>query len=64
MIGVRGAGVSDSIEGLVRLALRGNEEAFERIVALHHADMVRVSFVVTGDLDIAEEAVAAAWPLA
>lgn len=51
-------------EGLVRLAVGGDEAAFAGIVRLHHADMVRVAFVVCGDAVMAEEAVAAAWPLA
>lgn len=64
MSSVPAAGVSDSAESLVRLATRGDEAAFARIVRLHHVDMVRVAFVVCGDQDLAEEAVAAAWPLA
>ncbi len=48
---------------LVALAVSGDEVAFAAIVRRHHEDMVRVSFVVTGDPDIAEEAVAAAWPI-
>lgn len=64
MSSVPAAGVPDSLESLVRLAVRGDEAAFARIVRRHHADMVRVAFVVCGDPDLAEEAVAAAWPLA
>ena len=48
----------------VALAAEGDEAAFTRIVAAHHDDMVRVSFVVCGDADVAEEAVASAWLLA
>lgn len=51
------------MEGLVRLAVGGDEAAFTQIVQRHHEDMVRVSFVVAGDYDIAEEAVASAWPI-
>lgn len=50
-------------DGLIRLAVRGDEAAFARIVRLHHVDMTRVCFVVCGDQDLAEEAVAAAWPI-
>lgn len=64
MVNVPARGLPDSTEGLVRLAARGDEAAFARIVRLHHADMVRVCFVVTGDVDLAREAVAAAWPAA
>ena len=62
MIGVATTGVSETSEGLVRLAVDGDEAAFATIVRRHHEDMVRVSFVVCGDYDLAEEAVAAAWP--
>ena len=58
------AAIPESAEGLVRRAVRGDQAAFARIVRLHHADMVRVCFVVAGDMDAAEEAVAAAWPIA
>jgi Sigma-70 region 2 len=64
MVSLPAAGVTDSPEGLVRLAVGGDEAAFARIVRLHHADMVRVCFVVRGDPDVAEEAVASAWPIA
>lgn len=54
-------------EGLahqVALAVRGDEAAFTRIVRAHHDDMTRVCYVVCGDLDIADEAVQAAWSIA
>jgi RNA polymerase sigma-70 factor (ECF subfamily) len=53
----------DNVEGLIRLASRGDEAAFATIVRRHHDDMVRVSYVVAGDLDIAQDAVASAWPI-
>jgi len=56
--------IDESVDGLVRRAVRGDERAFAEIVRQYHADMVRVCFVVGGDLDLAEEAVAAAWPIA
>jgi DNA-directed RNA polymerase specialized sigma24 family protein len=46
------------------LAVAGDESAFARIVASHHASMTKVCYLVCGDLDLADEAVAAAWPLA
>ena len=53
------------VEGdLVGQAAAGDEAAFTRIVAAFHDDMVRVSFVVCGDADLADEAVAAAWLIA
>jgi RNA polymerase sigma factor (sigma-70 family) len=47
----------------VRLALAGDEPAFTWIVETFSADMAQVCFVVCGDLDLADEAVAAAWPI-
>ena len=51
----------DSLRAAVARAAIGDEMAFARIVAAHHDDMARVSFVVCGDVDIAQEAVQAAW---
>lgn len=42
-------------------AAAGDEVAFARIVAAHHDDMARVAFVVCGDVELAQEAVQAAW---
>jgi len=41
----------------------GDETAFARIIRAHHDDMTRVCFVICGDLDVADEAVQAAWPI-
>lgn len=49
---------------LIARARAGDEAAFTRIVAAHHDAMTRVAFIVTGDLDLADEAVARAWSLA
>ena len=49
---------------LVRDAARGDEAAFTRIVALHHADMLRVCLAICGDTALSEDAVQAAWSLA
>lgn len=46
---------------LVEQAAAGDEVAFARIVAAHHDAMIRVAFIVTGDLDLADDAAAAAW---
>lgn len=54
----------DADRDLVRLAADGDEAAFTRIVDAYHDDMFRVSFVVCGDADLADEAVAAAWLIA
>lgn len=56
--------IDDAAGTLVSQAAGGDEAAFTRIVAAHHDDMVRVSFVVCGDADLADEAVAAAWVIA
>ncbi len=50
--------------GLVERAVAGDEDAFARIVAAHHDAMERVAYIVTGDLDLADDATAAAWSLA
>ena len=49
----------------IRLAASGDTTEFARIVAAHHADMVRVAYVVTGGRqDLADDAVQAAWTVA
>ena len=57
------AAIDDSLAGAVALAGAGDETAFARIIAAHHDDMTRVCFVICGDLDVADEAVQAAWPI-
>jgi RNA polymerase sigma-70 factor (ECF subfamily) len=49
---------------LVAQAASGDEAAFARIVAAHHEDMARVSFVVCRDAGLAQEAAHAAWSIA
>ena len=49
---------------LVAQAASGDEVAFARIVAMYHDDMARVCFVVCRDVDLAQEAAHAAWPIA
>jgi RNA polymerase sigma-70 factor (ECF subfamily) len=49
---------------LLERARHGDDTAFASIVRLHDGDMTRVCFVICGDLDLAEEAVAGAWPIA
>jgi RNA polymerase sigma-70 factor (ECF subfamily) len=56
--------MDDSLANSVAQAAAGDEAAFARIVRAHHADMMRVCFVICGDLDVADEAVGAAWPIA
>jgi len=52
---------NESLRNAVANAARGDEVAFARIVAAHHDDMARVAFVVCGDVELAQEAVQAAW---
>jgi len=49
---------------LVGLAAAGDEIAFTRIVAVYHADLRRVAYVVCGDADLAEDAAQQAWQIA
>lgn len=39
---------TETSAGLMRLAADGDEVAFAGLVDAHHADMIRVCFVVTG----------------
>ena len=49
---------------LVARAASGDEVAFDQIVAAHHDDMARVSFIVCRDVQLAQEAASAAWSIA
>lgn len=53
-----------AIEATVRLAAEGDEVAFARLVAEHHASMARVAFVVCGDPELTRDAVQSAWSIA
>jgi RNA polymerase sigma factor (sigma-70 family) len=48
----------------VQLAAAGDEAAFARIVAMHHAEMARIAYGVCGDPGLTEDAVQAAWSIA
>jgi RNA polymerase sigma-70 factor (ECF subfamily) len=49
----------------IRLAATGDTAEFARIVTAHHADMIRVAYVVAGGRqDLADDAVQAAWATA
>src|SRR6478609_10150893 len=58
-----GVPIDEGLAGAVALAAAGDETAFVRIVEAHHDDMTRVCFVICGDLDVADEAVQAAWAI-
>ena len=49
---------------MIERAVAGDEVAFARIVAAHHEDMARIAYFVSGSLDVAEDAVQAAWAIA
>ena len=53
-----------AVERTVRLAATGDEAAFTRLVEQHHAAMARVAYVIVGDVDLARDAVQAAWAIA
>jgi RNA polymerase sigma-70 factor (ECF subfamily) len=55
---------ASALETTVRRAAEGDESAFARLVAEHHASMTRVAFVIVGDPAIAADAVQAAWAIA
>ncbi len=52
------------VDATVRQAAGGDELAFERLIAEHHASMARVAFAIAGDAETAGEAVQAAWSIA
>lgn len=45
-------------------ATSGDQVAFAQIVEAHHVDMRRVSYVICGDSDVADDAVQQAWQVA
>jgi len=60
--------VTDARQGLpltvVEAAAMGDHEAFARIMASHDGDMTRICMVMCGDVQVARDAVQAAWPIA
>lgn len=53
-----------AVEGIVRLAATGDEVAFARLVAAHHASMAKVAYAIAGDVEAARDAVQSAWAIA
>jgi RNA polymerase sigma-70 factor (ECF subfamily) len=45
-------------------AVAGDEASFTRLVDAYHRDLLRVAYVIGGDMDLAEEAAQAAWVIA
>ena len=63
--GMDGIGPSATIgRSDVELAADGDEVAFARLVADHHADMARVAYIIIGDASLAQDAVQSAWVIA
>jgi RNA polymerase sigma-70 factor (ECF subfamily) len=58
------ADLAPTHSALVARAAAGDRVAFARIVEDHHGDMARVAYIVCGDIDLAEDAVQAAWSIA
>jgi RNA polymerase sigma factor (sigma-70 family) len=57
-------GEAAGLEATVRSAATGDEIAFARLVAEHHASMARVAYVVCGDAEATRDAVQSAWAIA
>jgi RNA polymerase sigma-70 factor, ECF subfamily len=55
---------SEAAGAIIQRAIAGDEVAFARIVAAHHGDMSRISYLVSGSVELAEDAVQAAWAIA
>ncbi len=55
---------ADAAGAMIERAATGDEVAFAQIVAAHHQDMARVAYLVSGSLDLADDAVQAAWAIA
>jgi RNA polymerase sigma-70 factor (ECF subfamily) len=53
-----------SIATIVERAAAGDETAFARLIAEHHASMIRVATIISGDPDSARDAVQSAWIIA
>lgn len=55
------ATVPHELSSLVARAADGDRAAFTSLVALHHADMLRLAGAIAGDPDLARDAVQNAW---
>lgn len=49
---------------VIRRAMSGDREAFTRLVAMYDNSMAKVAYVVSGDPEVARDAVQAAWTIA
>ena len=57
-------GADNQLTAVVARAVMGDEIAFAQIIRANHDVMTRVCFLACGDLDLADEAVQAAWTVA
>lgn len=55
---------SDAAGTAIERAIAGDEVAFARIVAAHHGDMSRIAYLVSGSMELGDDAVQAAWAIA
>jgi DNA-directed RNA polymerase specialized sigma24 family protein len=56
--------IPDDQDGaMLARAAAGDELAFARLVAAHHADMRRVAYVICHDVGMAEDACQQAWQI-
>jgi RNA polymerase sigma-70 factor, ECF subfamily len=53
-----------ALDSNVARAATGDEVAFARLIAEHHAAMARVAYAITGDRESAADAAQAAWSIA
>lgn len=53
--------VTDRTAELLHSAQTGDGQAFTEIVELHHPELVRIAYAITGDLDAARDAAQSAW---
>jgi len=60
-VAIREASAGDA---LVARAASGDEAAFARLIAEHHASMARVAYAITGDREAAADATQVAWTTA
>ena len=50
-----------TMEDVVARAQRGESDAFSALVDSHHAELVRIAYVVSGDIELARDAAQSAW---
>jgi RNA polymerase sigma-70 factor (ECF subfamily) len=55
---------ANAAQTTVAQAAAGDQVAFARLVAQHHASMARVAYAITGDTESAADAAQAAWSIA